>query len=696
MERANRTDLAWRAAVVVGMAIGTAGAMGQPDGDRAALTIPDDLWDDVRSAVGHEDRTLGYMQDEMDHYGRGQHRLATIDLLFRDVAALPRETGRITDGLLRAAAGAGASDPAWSARGEAVPGAPEVVRLLYALTDVSAGRGYRAAAAEDQLDGADQLPAAVRAMVEQVYTGAAEATPWIDAAFVEVDPVLDRHLERDASGRFDIDQLHRFVTTPWDDDLLPDADPLVLSAALQIIGNVDRAALAYGSVVFATHVQRAVDAYTAWRAEAGADEVASLQFDVVTIDTELGRVRIYGERAEVVRPSGDAHDLLVIDLGGDTTYDGPVGVGAGPGRRIGAVIDLGGNDVYRADGAAFGTGLFGIGLVHDALGNDTYDVRTSGLGCAWFGTGVLTDISGDDVYRVEQGWAQGHAMCGVGAVIDLDGDDIYECGYESQAHGSTLAAAALIDIAGDDVYTARDDGRVMALYLDQSVAMAQGCGHGRRADLDAGGHSLAGGWGLLVDGEGDDRYHSQVWSQGAGYWWGVGVLEDRSGNDHYRNGKYSLGAAAHFAIGVHVDLAGDDAYNIGNDTAKNQFHGHARDGSIGVAIDGDGDDHYEFRSHCAGCADLNSIALFWDRRGNDRYDIAPDLGPDNLGAPPFGSCTHYGAFRSFRDDVATVGVFLDTGGVDAYPERFDAGWQNDATWSRDIGPRWWSIGVDRE
>ncbi len=331
----------------------------------------------------------------------------------------------------------------------------------------------------------------------------------------------------------------------------------------------------------------------------------------------------------------------------------------------------------------------------DLDGNDRYSLAESGLGAAWHGVGLLLDRRGRDVYTVTDRWGQAAAHVGVGLLVDEAGDDRYSCGHQSQGLGSTLGAGVLVDVAGDDEYLARDDGNVSELYLNQSVAMSQGCGYGRRADLGD-GRSLAGGFGVLVDGGGDDEYHAQVWSQGAGYWWSVGILEDLGGNDSYRNGKYSSGAAAHFSIGSHVDLSGDDSYNAGNDTAKNQYQGHARDGSIGVFIDGAGDDSYLLRSHCAGSADLASLAFFWDRAGDDRYDWegGPSEKPGNwAGTPPLGSATVYAPFRSFRDDLEAVGLFLDTGGDDSYPEGLAAA--NDARWLTDRGPASNGRGLDR-
>jgi hypothetical protein len=288
---------------------------------------------------------------------------------------------------------------------------------------------------------------------------------------------------------------------------------------------------------------------------------------------------------------------------------------------------------------------------------------------------------------------QGAAHAGIGVLLDLSGDDRYSCAQQSQAMGATMGTGLLLDLTGNDRYEARDDGNISELYLGQSVAMSQGCGYGRRADLGD-GHSMAGGFGLLIDGAGDDDYHAQVWSQGCGYWWGVGILEDRAGNDRYRNGKYSSGAAAHFAIGLHVDLAGDDEYNTGNDTAKNQYQGHARDGSIGVFIDGAGNDSYELRTHCGGSADLASIGLFWDRQGADRYVFTTRNGDGSPWAstPPLGSTTQYERFRSFRDDLPSYGIFLDTSGADLY-ESGGIGREN-GSWQMHRNENAWGLGAD--
>ena len=142
------------------------------------------------------------------------------------------------------------------------------------------------------------------------------------------------------------------------------------------------------------------------------------------------------------------------------------------------------------------------------------------------------------------------------------------------------------------------------------------------------------------------------------------------------------------------DLEGDDQYNLGNAAAKNQFQGHARDGSIGIFIDGGGNDQYELRSHCAGSGDLGSIGLFWDRRGRDHYLYEPlPLGDSPWNAtPPLGSTTEYDRFDSFRDDLPVYGIFLDSGGQDRYATGGLGG--NDRIWSMQRGPQAWGLGID--
>ena len=678
---------------------------------RGALVPPLELWEEVRSELGSPPATIGYDASAMAHYGRDRCLMPKVVRLFADARMIPRFSGRTGEGFLAAG-----DDLA------------SLVRRAYALTEISAGRrlpladsaswgaawladdrpagdallpmlsyqppigagarnGERGGIVDEDWLAWNRLPEVIQRLVVRLFVGAAEATPWIQAAYDR--PFLAAAIASAPSETW-FDAAYRFATAPWIDEREGQLATLEREAIVAL-DRLDRDYLAFGSVLFAAHVRRAINEYRA----AGISNPAAFRgVSTCEFETALGVIRILDAGGtDQLEPA-----FLTIDVGGNDIYRGRHAAPRDIDHPIALLIDLAGDDIY--DGGdqpgALGCGLFGVGMLIDLDGNDRYRVHASGLGAAWHGTGVLLDCAGRDRYEVRERWGAGAAHAGIGLLVDLAGDDDYVCGYQSQGLGSTYGAGVLIDATGNDSYLARDDGNISALYNGQSVSMAQGVGYGRRADLGD-GHSLAGGFGVLVDGAGDDSYHATAWSQGAGYWWAVGLLEDLGGNDRYRNGKYSLGAAAHFAIGCQVDLEGNDRYNVGHRAAVNQFQGHARDGSIGISIDGGGDDAYLLKSHCGGSGDLASIGLFWDRAGRDRYDVdyPPPADPSGWNdTPPLGTTTVYAPFRSFRDDLDAYGIFLDTGGADTYVwPGGPAG--NDHVWHTRRGERARGVGLDR-
>jgi len=699
-----------------------------PGPARADLEIPNELWDAVRTRVEAQERAIGYSATEMAHYGRSGLLLPGVLQLFADARTASRFAGRISDDLLADAGKVAAFGYGWSDGGLG-----EIAVRCYALLAVSTGRRtmpdtleasppftLAGPAAEDW----QALPQAVRDLVSRLYRAADTTRPWLLAGY-------DRELLARIAGTADLGGVAtadlRAVAMAHQEEERFDQLAVLDPATFELFETIDLAYLGYASVVWLRYLEFALREF---HTAGGPESLAGRTLRTFRFATPLGEVLIGGTGPDDHR----APAFLAIDLGGDDHYGPGFGASRSLGSPIAALIDVAGNDRYGEAAApgkgpasrspaqpaeqgtgpashsparpaapdagpsevvpSFGAGIFGIGALCDLGGDDVYVTPESGLGCGCFGTGLLADFGGNDTYHGDR-WTQGAAHGGIGVLLDLAGDDVYSCAQQSQGLGATLGTGLLLDLSGHDRYTARDDGNISELYLGQSVAMSQGCGYGRRADLGD-GHSLSGGFGLLIDGAGDDDYHAQVWAQGCGYWWGVGILEDRAGNDRYRNGKYASGAAAHFAIGVHVDLAGDDLYNSGSETAKNQFQGHARDGSLGIFIDGDGHDSYELRSHCAGSGDLGSIGLFWDRRGDDRYYHAADqaaAGSDPWGqTPPLGSTTQYEVFRSFRDDLPVYGIFLDTQGTDTY-DTGGIGADNDA-WSMRRTPNAWGLGID--
>ncbi len=653
---------------------------------RAALLVPDSLWDEAVPQLMPAGGVLGFTADQMLGYNPDPYVLRTVWALYRNARAVPRFTGLASQGLLD---NAGAIDG--------------VVQRGFGLTDISAGRmlplvsdsvenlrwygpgridrpeafdslvAYQDPtpnhiAAPASLDSVRRLGATTRAqwaalptharlLIARLMVAIGEANAWLAGAYSsDARAVLERGKAFGASP-------YAMAKAPWADERLGQAaTPDV--GVLRLPDYLDRRRLAFASTVLFAQVGRAIREF---RSADSLHPVGAARIAGFELPTQTGLVRLLGTGRDTVAGSDAA---LTIDLGGDDSYRGRLAATNGLGQ-IRLAVDLAGNDAYECAGepAALACGLFGIGALFDLAGNDRYHTSESGLGCAWYGTGALMDFAGDDEYITDATWGQGAAHIGVGALVDLAGNDRYTCGSESQGLGGTLGAGILLDATGNDRYVARDDGAISELYLGQSVSMSQGCGFGRRADLGDGA-SLAGGVGALVDGAGDDYYSAPVWSQGVGYWWGLGMLEDRSGNDVYRSGKYSIGAGAHYAIGCKVDLEGNDTYAVGYDGAMNQYLGHARDGSIGISIDGAGDDAYLLKLNCGGSADLCSIGLLWDRAGNDTYTIDFRPTADQLGwtdTPPLGSATFYPTpFNSFRDDIGTYGLFLDTGGKDTY------------------------------
>lgn len=458
---------------------------------------------------------------------------------------------------------------------------------------------------------------------------------------------------------------------------------------------MDMKFLAFGTVLYFTLVDAAIDEYTKAELEyiPGAKEMPQKP---LTLDTAMGKVCIYDKGDDEISENAS----LIIDIGGNDKYTGRKATPLSLQTPVSAIFDLGGNDTYDGGSgkAQIGCGLFGISTIYDLNGDDSYSCHTSGLASAWYGSAFLVDYSGNDKYNTDYSGGQGAAHLGLGLLIDHTGNDTYFCGTESQGFGSTLGIGALMDINGNDEYKASDTARISEAFGNLPISFAQGTAFGRRADFGD-GHSLAGGIGFLVEGDGDDTYYGNVYSQGAGYWWALGFLEDRGGNDSYRCIWYSLGSAPHFALGSCVDLKGNDKYNIGNEDTKCQYQADARDGSIGFFIDGEGDDEYYLRNRCAGAGDLNSIAVFWDRIGNDKY--MSNQNTHYPADPPMGSAVFYEKFGSFRDEIKTVGVFLDTGGTDTYentPHKNDKGAKIQAGenkfWQHNTGPTFFSLGID--
>lgn len=330
----------------------------------------------------------------------------------------------------------------------------------------------------------------------------------------------------------------------------------------------------------------------------------------------------------------------VFDPGGDDTYTWRAMKTGNQG-----IIDLAGNDRYTGS-AEHGpaAGIFGLSLIDDHAGDDRYEGQSFACGVGVFGAGVLIDRGGNDRYSCLR-WGLGAGAFGAGFIIDEAGSDSYESGSYSQGLGGPLGVGAIIDGAGNDLY--RADGVVPSVYDTPGVSysMSQGVGFGAR-------RLCAGGVGLLVDAEGDDRYEGGEFSQGGGYYFGFGALIDASGSDLYRGDHFSQGFSAHEGAGALIDLEGNDTYWA----TMSACQGAAWDYGVSLLLDADGDDTYRGGIFSQGSAANQSIAALCDLSGSDRYEAT---GPSVQGESAENSY-HFAATKA-----RSFSVLADTGsGVD--------------------------------
>ena len=372
-------------------------------------------------------------------------------------------------------------------------------------------------------------------------------------------------------------------------------------------------------------------------------------------DTSYGVIVIGG-------PGPNTYELdhrfgLVIDVGGDDLYRGMIAASTDPEHSNAVVIDLGGNDTY--DGAPLGlaTGRLGVGLLVDQSGDDVYQLDLGSGGAGFGGLGILFDARGNDVYMGSR-FTQGAAIGGLGLLFDASGSDRYTSHGYSLGFGGPQGVGAVIDFQGDDqyhcgnkypsAYNAEDAPNAKpGDPLFQYDCFGLGTGSGKRmltkrAEWQP--YSLAGGWGLLLDVEGNDRYQSANFSQGHGYFFGTGLFLDLDGNDEYLAARYGHGSSAHYGVGFFNDRHGTDRYSS---TGPFYNGGVAWDHSVSAMIDAGFDgDHYAFASSTGvGMADFSGWGLFIDEGGNDHYHTKKGFG---------------------RSSEHGVGAFFDLKGQDTY------------------------------
>lgn len=393
-----------------------------------------------------------------------------------------------------------------------------------------------------------------------------------------------------------------------------------------------------------------------------------------TMDTPMGQI--------IVDTTGDNNayrlqaPLLLLDVGGDDSYEFL------PGReshRISVVLDHKGNDRYIANtpGADPSAATLGYGILWDTEGDDLYQGTQHVQASALFGAALLVDGGGQNQY-IASSHAQAHAIGGFAVLLGSSSDDQYTAQTHAQGSAGPEGVAVLIDPGGNDRYTLNNTPllRPSPQLPSHNTSMGQGAGRGIRGDFSD-GRSTTGGIGLLMDMAGDDHYVAQVFAQGAGYQEGLGLLVDDQGNDRLDAAWYAMGAGAHRGAGVLLKRGdGNDHYSATHSTAL----GAAHDFSVGIFVDEGGDDRYQLGDLGLGAAHDNSTALFVDVKGNDRYEVS--------GA----ACRALGAAQisewgGLREDLVNLGLFMDLGGIDTYPNGCKQA-RNNADW---VGVRTWPL-----
>jgi HEAT repeat protein len=544
----------------------------------------------------------------------------------------------------------------WRVRAAAVTNLVSLLQVSGVLVD-SQRKEERA-----KIDGLDRVPVPVQEAVGLLVQAGHEAaallkrglpkemeSPWaaVIADALTEQQVKDGEAEWKAAG-FPLDRLQKFLDdaqnlrAPEDDTFRP------LWTASQAW---DEAAVRQAAAVMSHAVDEAIARIQKQRSD-GAFRVE--------VDSDLGKIVCGGTGNDTY--TDDA--FLIIDLGGDDLYRCRAGMGSTlVGRPVSVVIDMAGNDQYVARKSfAQGTGVFGIGVLVDCGGDDIYAAEHFAQGMGLFGYGLLVDGGGNDTFAASSN-AQGTGIFGLGALWQRGGDSRYDVRQMGQGTGGVGGVGVLVDGGGNDVYLAGGE-RACPWLPGQYFSMAQGFAIGMRP-------FTGGGTGVLCDLDGNDRYVSDVYGQGASYWYGVGMLIDGAGNDFYQAYQYCQGAGIHLSAGILADLAGDDQYG-----AQAICQGGAHDYSVGMLVDRAGNDRYTAATTAQGSAINNSFALLLDRAGNDFY-----AGRDPNQSQAAG---HDGGKREY----GSIALMLDLGGADVYSQ----GQSNQVAW---IKP-WYGAGVDCE
>jgi hypothetical protein len=350
--------------------------------------------------------------------------------------------------------------------------------------------------------------------------------------------------------------------------------------------------------------------------------------------------------------------ILIIDPGGDDHYAlDPLE----PGRNR-LIIDYGGNDSYDAPaGYDLGSARYGWSILIDQCGNDVYNAGSFSLGAGWFGIGALLDFQGRDTY-IGDIFTQGAGAFGIGILYDGGAEsDQYTGRLFAQGFGFAAGLGVVADEGGNDLYMAGGKYEDVLRYRDHFLSLSQGFGYGIRPHF-------SGGIGLMLDQNGNDVYIADIFGQACSYWWAFGGIYDGAGNDHYIAYQYAQGSATHLTAGCLLDMDGDDRYE-----SKGVSQGCGHDWATGMLLDLSGNDRYTATDLSQAAGSANGIGTLIDCAGDDGYYVVSSRNTQGYGNP--------------RREYGSIGLFLDLGGAD----RYDGPGSDSAIW---IINSKWGIGAD--
>ncbi len=235
-------------------------------------------------------------------------------------------------------------------------------------------------------------------------------------------------------------------------------------------------------------------------------------------------------------------------------------------------------------------------IIVGGRGNNVYNLDQMNDVCA------VIDLGGDDRYL--EGTVKFTRPILI--ILDLDGNDYYEGRGPGVQGGAVFGCSLLVDRRGNDIYRASDVAQGSAL-----------CGVGILVDNDGNDYyggvrrvqgQALGGLGILIDKNGRDQYHAALWAQGFGAPLGFGVLDDAHGDDTYYCGGW--------AFDGYPETPGYDGWGQGIGAGLRQI----ACGGIGLILEGDGDDVYEYDYMGHGGGYWAGLGIARDFAGNDtRY-----------------------------------------------------------------------------